>query len=420
VPIGRSQFVKKRVVITGLGVVSPLGNTIEALWDSLMASRSGIGPITRFDASEFPVRFAGEVRNFDPSNWIAPKDVKKLDRFLQFGVAAALMAVEDSGFEVTDENADDVAVYVGSGVGGLESVCNGTLLVEERGPRKISPFVIPRILINLASGHVSIVLGARGPNLSHVSACATGNHSVGEAMRVIQYGDAKVAVAGSAEAAIVPIGIAGFARMRALSTRNDDPTGASRPFDKDRDGFVMGEGAGVVVLEEYEHAKARGARIYCEVAGYSANSDAHHMTAPHPQGLGAIRCIQRTLNNAQWNPESVDYVNAHGTSTSFNDATETLALKSAFGDHARKLAVSSTKSMSGHLLGAAGGLETVISALAITRGVIPPTINLKTPDVACDLDYVPNTPREVPVRRVLSNAFGFGGTNACLAFSAID
>lgn len=411
---------KKRVVITGLGVVSPLGNTIEALWDSLMASRSGIGPITRFDASEFPVRFAGEVRNFDPSNWIAPKDVKKLDRFLQFGVAAALMAVEDSGFEVTDENADDVAVYVGSGVGGLESVCDGTLLVEERGPRKISPFVIPRILINLASGHVSIVLGARGPNLSHVSACATGNHSVGEAMRLIQYGDAKVAVAGSAEAAIVPIGIAGFARMRALSTRNDDPTGASRPFDKDRDGFVMGEGAGVVVLEEYEHAKARGARIYCEVAGYNANSDAHHMTAPHPQGLGAIRCIQRTLSNAQWNPESVDYVNAHGTSTSFNDATETLAIKTAFGDHARKLAVSSTKSMSGHLLGAAGGLETVISALAITRGVIPPTINLKTPDVACDLDYVPNTPREVPVRRVLSNAFGFGGTNACLAFSAID
>ena len=411
---------KKRVVITGLGVVSPLGNTIEALWDSLMASRSGIGPITRFDASEFPVRFAGEVRNFDPSNWIAPKDVKKLDRFLQFGVAAALMAVEDSGFEVTDENADDVAVYVGSGVGGLESVCDGTLLVEERGPRKISPFVIPRILINLASGHVSIVLGARGPNLSHVSACATGNHSVGEAMRLIQYRDAKVAVAGSAEAAIVPIGIAGFARMRALSTRNDDPTGASRPFDKDRDGFVMGEGAGVVVLEEYEHAKARGARIYCEVAGYNANSDAHHMTAPHPQGLGAIRCIQRTLSNAQWNPESVDYVNAHGTSTSFNDATETLAIKTAFGDHARKLAVSSTKSMSGHLLGAAGGLETVISALAITRGVIPPTINLKTPDVACDLDYVPNTPREVPVRRVLSNAFGFGGTNACLAFSAID
>jgi 3-oxoacyl-[acyl-carrier-protein] synthase II len=420
VPIVRSQFVKKRVVITGLGVVSPLGNTIEALWDSLMASRSGIGPITRFDASEFPVRFAGEVRNFDPSNWIAPKDVKKLDRFLQFGVAAALMAVEDSGFEVTDENADDVAVYVGSGVGGLESVCNGTLLVEERGPRKISPFVIPRILINLASGHVSIVLGARGPNLSHVSACATGNHSVGEAMRLIQYGDAKVAIAGSAEAAIVPIGIAGFARMRALSTRNDDPTGASRPFDKDRDGFVMGEGAGVVVLEEYEHAKARGARIYCEVAGYSANSDAHHMTAPHPQALGAIRCIQRTLSNAQWTPESVDYVNAHGTSTSFNDVTETLAIKSAFGDHARKLAVSSTKSMSGHLLGAAGGLETVISALAITRGVIPPTINLKTPDVACDLDYVPNTPREVPVRRVLSNAFGFGGTNACLAFSAID
>jgi len=412
--------VKKRVVITGLGAVSPLGNDVDELWDGLMAGRSGIGAITRFDVSEFPVRFAGEVRDFDPTKWIAPKEVKKLDRFLQFGVAAALMAVEDSGFEVTDENADDVAVYVGSGVGGLETVCNGTLLIDARGARRISPFVIPRILINLASGHVSILLGARGPNLSHVSACATGNHSVGEAMRLIQYGDAKVAVAGSAEAAIVPIGVAGFARMRALSTRNEEPTRASRPFDKDRDGFVMGEGAGVVVLEEYEHAKARGARIYAEVSGYSANSDAHHMTAPHPEGAGAISCMRRTLKNAGWSPDTVDYINAHGTSTPFNDATETLAIKQVFRDHARALAVSSTKSMTGHLLGAAGGLETVISVLAITRGALPPTINLDTPDEACDLDYVPHTARESRPRRVLSNAFGFGGTNACLAFAAID
>ncbi len=411
---------KKRVVITGLGAVSPLGNDVDELWDGLMAGRSGIGAITRFDVSEFPVRFAGEVRDFDPTKWIAPKEVKKLDRFLQFGVAAALMAVEDSGFEVTDENADDVAVYVGSGVGGLETVCNGTLLIDARGARRISPFVIPRILINLASGHVSILLGARGPNLSHVSACATGNHSVGEAMRLIQYGDAKVAVAGSAEAAIVPIGVAGFARMRALSTRNEEPTRASRPFDKDRDGFVMGEGAGVVVLEEYEHAKARGARIYAEVSGYSANSDAHHMTAPHPEGAGAISCMRRTLKNAGWSPDTVDYINAHGTSTPFNDATETLAIKQVFRDHARALAVSSTKSMTGHLLGAAGGLETVISVLAITRGALPPTINLDTPDEACDLDYVPHTARESRPRRVLSNAFGFGGTNACLAFAAID
>jgi len=411
---------KKRVVITGLGAVSPLGNSVDELWDGLTAGRSGIGPLTRFDASEYPVRFAGEVREFDPSRWIAPKEVKKLDRFLQFGVAAALMAVEDSGFEVTDENADDVAVYVGSGVGGLETVCNGILTIDARGPRKISPFVIPRILINLASGHVSILLGARGPNLSHVSACATGNHSVGEALRLIQYGDAKVAIAGSAEAAIVPIGVAGFARMRALSTRNEEPTRASRPFDKDRDGFVMGEGAGVVVLEEYEHAKARGARIYAEVAGYSANSDAHHMTAPHPEGLGAIACMRRTLANAGWAADTVEYINAHGTSTPFNDATETLAIKAVFGDHAKRLAVSSTKSMTGHLLGAAGGLETVIAALSITHGAVPPTINLDTPDEACDLDYVPHTARQVRPRRVLSNAFGFGGTNACLAFAAVD
>jgi 3-oxoacyl-[acyl-carrier-protein] synthase II len=330
------------------------------------------------------------------------------------------MAVEDSGFEITDENADDVAVYIGSGVGGLETTCDASLLIDRRGPRRASPFVIPRILINLASGHVSILLGARGPNISHVSACATGNHSVGEAMRLIQYGDAKVAIAGSAEAAIVPIGIAGFARMRALSTRNSDPTKASRPFDRDRDGFVMGDGAGVVVLEELEHAKARGARILAEVAGYGANSDAHHMTAPHPEGLGAIKCIRKALADARWAPDSVGYINAHGTSTPFNDATETLAIKTVFGAHAYKLAVSSTKSMTGHLLGAAGGLETVISVLALTRGVLPPTINLDSPDDACDLDYIPHVAREVQVRRVISNAFGFGGTNACLAFQLLD
>jgi 3-oxoacyl-[acyl-carrier-protein] synthase II len=413
--------VKNRVVVTGLGALSPLGLNAEALWDGLIAGRSGVAAITQFDLEdEFPIRIAGEVDDFDPEQWIPRKDVKKLDRFLQFGLAAAQMAVDDAGLEITDEIADDVATYIGSGIGGLGTLCDAVETLLERGPRRISPFVIPRILINMVSGHVSIRFGARGPNISHVSACATGNHAIGEAVRLIQYGDARVAIAGGAEAGIVRLAVAGFARMRALSSRNDDPTGASRPFDRDRTGFVMAEGAGVVILEEYEFAKARGARIYCEVQGYAANSDAHHMTAPHPEGAGAQACMRRALRDARWNPEDVDYINAHGTGTLFNDRAETNAIKAVFGDHAYKLAVSSTKSMTGHLLGASGGLEAVICALAIQRGVLPPTINLDTPDPECDLDYIPHTARETKVRRTLSNGFGFGGTNGCLAFGALE
>jgi len=412
--------VKNRVVITGVGAVSPLGVSAEALWDGLLAGRSGVGPITLFDTDGYPVTFAGQVDDFDPSPWVDGKEIKKLDRFLQFAIAATDMALEDSGFEVTDSNADDVGVYIGSGVGGLNTVCDAVMILEDRGPRRVSPFVIPKILINMASGHVSIRTGARGPNFSHVSACATGNHSIGEGARLIQYGDAKVVIAGGAEASVVPLSVAGFAKMRALSTRNDDPTAASRPFDAGRDGFVIGEGAGVLVLEDYEHAKARGARIYAEVSGYAANSDAHHMTAPHPEGRGAMACMRRALRDAGWSTDTVDYINAHGTSTPFNDAAETRAIKEVFGSHARSLAVSSTKSMTGHLLGASGGLEAVICALAIHRGVMPPTINLDHPDPECDLDYVPHTAREAKVRRALSNAFGFGGTNGCLAFGAVE
>lgn len=411
---------KKRVVITGLGAVSPLGNDIDSLWAGLIAGRSGIATIERFDASELPVNFAGEVRDFDPELYVSAKDVKKLDRFLQFAIAAGKQAVADANLTIDDSNADDIAVYVGSGVGGLSSIIEGSDTLQDRGPRKLSVFTIPKMLINLASGHLSLELGTRGPNFSHVSACATGNHALGEALRCIQYGDATIAIAGGAEAAVLPLGVAGFARMRALSARNDDPQAASRPFDADRDGFVMGEGAGVVVLEELEAAKARGARIYCELSGYGATSDAHHMTAPDPEGRGATRCMQRALSDAGWAPETVDYVNAHGTSTPFNDKIETLAIKQAFGDHATSLAISSTKSMTGHLLGGAGGLEAVISALTIHNGVIPPTINLDTPDPECDLDYVPHTAREAAVRRVVSNGFGFGGTNATLAFGALE
>jgi len=411
---------KKRVVITGLGAVSPLGNDVQTLWEALIAGRSGIGPITAFDTSEMPVTFAGEVRDLDTEGYIHPKDLKKLDRFLQFSQVAGKMAVRDSGLVIDESNADDIAVYVGSGVGGLASIIEGADTLSARGPRKLSVFTIPKMLINLASGHLSLELGTRGPNFSHVSACATGNHAIGEAMRCIQYGDAKIAIAGGAEAAIIPLGVAGFARMRALSTRNDAPTEASRPFDAERDGFVMGEGAGVVVLEELEYARARGAHIYGELAGYGATSDAHHMTAPDPEGRGATRCMQRAMSDAGWDPSSVGYINAHGTSTAFNDAIETLAIKQALGDHARSVAVSSTKSMTGHLLGGAGGLEAVICALALKHGVLPPTINLHNPDPECDLDYIPNTAREQRVTRVLSNGFGFGGTNATLAIGALE
>lgn len=406
-----------RVVVTGLGAVSPLGLDVPSLWDGLCAGRSGIGPITRFDASGYPVTFAGEVRGFEPERWIEAKEVKKLDRFIQFAVAASRQALDDSGFVVEDENADEVAVYLGSGVGGVETLCGVTETLRADGHRRVSPFVIPKLLVNMASGTVSILVGARGPNLSHVSACATGNHSIGEAFRLVQRGEALAAIAGGCEAPIVPIAVAGFARMRALSTRNDAPAAASRPFDRERDGFVMAEGAGVLVLEQLEHALARGARIYCELSGYAATGDAYHMTAPDPEGRGAARCMARAMRDATWSPDTVGYINAHGTSTEYNDAIETRAIRAVFGAHADALAVSSTKSMTGHLLGAAGGLEAVICALALFRSVLPPTINRDLPDPACDLDYVVEGARPARVDRVLSNAFGFGGTNACLAFS---
>ena len=411
---------KKRVVITGLGAVSPLGCDVSALWDGLLAGRSGVGPITAFDTTDFPVHFAGEVKDFVEADWIHPKEVKKLDRFLLFALAAGKMALGDAHLEVTPDNAEDIAVYVGSGVGGLASTAEASGILAERGPRRLSPFTVPKMLINLASGHLSLQLGTLGPNFSHVSACATGNHSIGEAMRCIQYGDAKIAIAGGSEAAVLPLAVGGFAKMRALSRRNDDPQAASRPFDADRDGFVMGEGAGVLMLEELESARERGARIYGEVCGYGSTSDAHHMTAPDPEGSGAMRCMTKAIDNAGWSKDSVDYINAHGTSTPFNDSIETLAIKRTFGDHAHALAVSSTKSMTGHLLGGAGGLEAVICTLALQHGVLPPTINYTTPDPECDLDYVPNEARESRVRRILSNGFGFGGTNATIAIGALE
>jgi 3-oxoacyl-[acyl-carrier-protein] synthase II len=412
--------VRNRVAVTGIGAISPLGLTAEALWDGLLAARSGVAPITRFDVEGYAVTFAAEVDDFDPSLWIEGKEIKKLDRFLQFAVAASKMALADADLEIGEEIAEETAVYIGSGCGGMATINEAHRIIDTRGPRRLSPFVVPKMLINLAAGHVSIATGARGPSFGHVSACASGNHSIGEAARLIRYGDAKVAIAGGSEAAISPLSLAGFSRMRALSTRNDDPTRASRPFDADRDGFVLGEGSGIVVLEDLEHARARGARIYCEVAGYAANSDAYHITAPAPDGVGARRCMERTLKDAGWAADTVDYINAHGTSTHFNDVIETRAIKAVFGDHARRLAVSSTKSMTGHLLGAAGGIEAVACALAVHRGVMPPTVNLDTPDPECDLDYVPHVPREAPVRRALSNGFGFGGTNGCLAFGALQ
>jgi 3-oxoacyl-[acyl-carrier-protein] synthase II len=408
--------VSRRVVVTGVGAVSPLGLDASTTWEGLREGRSGVASITSWDARDYPVTFAGEVRGFEPERWVEPREVKKLDRFLHFAMAASRMALDDSGLAIDEANAEDVAVYLGSGVGGLETLSEAVSKLGQDGHRRVSPFVIPKILINLAAGHVSIATGARGPNLSHVSACATGNHSIGEAFRLIRDGYCQAAIAGSAEAGILPLAVAGFVRMRALSTRNERPAAASRPFDKDRDGFVLAEGAGVLVLEEEGQARARGARILCELSGYACTSDAHHMTAPDPDGRGARRCMELTLRDAGWERESVEYINAHGTSTPFNDVIETRAIHGAFGAHSRSLWVSSTKSMTGHLLGAAGGLEAVACVLALRDGVVPPTINLDEPDRECDLDYVPHSARERKIGRVLSNAFGFGGTNACLAF----
>jgi len=409
----------RRVVITGVGAVSPLGTGNQKNWDGLINGRSGIGHITRFDASALPVRIAGEVKDFDAEQFIEKKEIKKMDLFIQYALAASQFAMEDSGLQITEENAERVGVLVGAGLGGLPTIEKYHSALLEGGYKKITPFFIPMLIINLAPGHISIKFGAKGPNLSSVSACATGTHSIGDAYHMIVRGDADAMIAGGTESTVTPLGIGGFAVMKALSDRNDDPERASRPFDKGRDGFIMGEGAGIVILEEYEAARKRGAKIYAEIVGYGLTGDAYHMTAPSEGGEGAARCMKMALKNAGVNPEQVGYINAHGTSTPFNDLNESLAIKTVFGDHAYKLMVSSTKSMTGHLLGAAGGLEAVISCMVFDKGIIPPTINYEEPDPDCDLDYVPNIAREAKVDYIMSNSLGFGGTNGTLLFKRV-
>ncbi|PLX98981.1 MAG: beta-ketoacyl-[acyl-carrier-protein] synthase II [Desulfuromonas sp.] len=409
----------RRVVVTGIGVVSPLGIGTEKNWEALIKGQSGISPITRYDASDLPTRIAGEVKGFNADDFIDKKEQKKMDLFIQYALAAAEMAMEDSGYEVTDENAERLGVLVGSGLGGLPTMEHYHDVMREKSYKRITPFFIPMLIINLAPGQISIRFGAKGPNLSTVSACATGTHSIGDAYHMIARGDVDAMIAGGTESTITPLAMSGFNVMKALSTRNDDPAAASRPFDKGRDGFVMGEGAGILVLEEMESAKKRGAKIYAEVGGYGLTSDAYHLTAPAPEGEGAARCMKMALDKAGVNPEEVGYINAHGTSTPYNDLYETMAIKSVFGEHAYKLKVSSTKSMTGHTLGAAGGLEAVYSLLAMNRGVLPPTINYEDPDPECDLDYVPNTPVEADVDVVISNSLGFGGTNATILFKKV-
>ncbi len=406
----------RRVVITGVGALTPIGNTAEALWTGLTQGRSGIGPITKFDAALYPTRIAGEIRNFDPLAFVDKKDARRLDPYLQYAIASAAMAVSDAGLDTGKIDAERFGVLIGSGIGGITTLLEGEHVLLEKGPDRVSPFIIPMLIINMASGLVSMRFGAKGPNSSVVTACATGNHAIGDAFRLIRFGEADVMIAGGAEAIVVPLTIAGFCAMKAMSTRNDEPQKASRPFDAARDGFVCGEGAGIVVLEALEHAVRRDARIYAEVIGYGMTGDAHHMTAPDPEGDGAARAMALALKSAGLAASDVGYINAHGTSTPYNDKFETLAIKRVFGDHAKKLAVSSTKSMTGHLLGAAGGVEAIATALALHHGLLPPTINYETPDPECDLDYVPNQARKQDVEVALSNAFGFGGTNATLAF----
>jgi len=410
---------RRRVVVTGLGIVCPIGNTVAEAWSSVLAGKSGIGRITHFDASPLSSQIAGEVKNFDVAAYLSPKEARRMDRFIHLGIAAGVQALKDSGLEVTEANATRIGVNIGSGIGGLPMIEETHNDVLKGGPRKISPFFIPSTIINMISGNLSIMHGLKGPNLAMVTACTTSAHCIGEAGRLIEYGDCDVMVAGGAESTITLLTVGGFAAARALSTRNDDPATASRPWDRDRDGFVLGEGAGVVVLEEFEHAKRRGATVYAELAGYGMSGDAYHMTAPQESGEGAARCMENALRNAGLNREDIDYVNAHGTSTPLGDLAETVALKRCFGDHAKKLAVSSTKSMTGHLLGAAGGVEAIFSVLAIRDQVAPPTANLFNQDPACDLDYVPNAARRMPLRSALSNSFGFGGTNGTLIFKRV-
>ncbi len=407
---------KPRVVITGMGIVSPLGTGLSLNWDKVTSGFSGIRRVTRFDASGYPSQIAGEVPDFDPERFISSKDVRKMDRFIQLGMVAGIEAFTDSGLDIEKHNPERIGVYIGSGIGGMESIEKYSLIVHDRGPRRVSPFYVPMSIINMISGNLSIRYGLKGPNLSMVTACSTSTHAIGEASRLIEYGDADVMIAGGAEAAITPTAMAGFGNAKALSKRNDEPELASRPWDIDRDGFVMGEGAGVVVLEELNHALDRGATIYAELSGFGMSADAHHMTSPQPDGEGACRCMKNAMRNAGLNPEDIDYVNAHGTSTHQGDIAETIATRSALGRHADKVAVSSTKSMTGHLLGAAGGIEAIYTAMAIYKQVAPPTINLVSQDPACTLDFVPNTARDLRVRAAISNSFGFGGTNGSLVF----
>ncbi len=408
---------KRRVVVTGLGMISPLGIGNEPTWQGLIEGRSGIGPITKFDAKDYAARIAGEVKGFVPENWIEKKEVKKSDTFIHYAIVAAQMAVDDASLDVKSVDGDRMGVIIGSGIGGLPLIEEMHTKLMERGPSRISPFFIPGLIVNLASGQISIRFGARGPNSAPATACATGAHAIGDASRIIRHDEADIMFAGGSEAVVSPLAVGGFAAMRALSTRNDEPQRASRPWDLDRDGFVMGEGAGVLLLEEREHAIARGAKIYCEITGYGMTSDAYHITSPAEDGGGMMRVMNRALKDAGLKPEQIDYINAHGTSTSVGDKTETLAIKRVFGDYAKDVAISSTKSMTCHLLGAAGGLESAIAAMTLKTGIIPPTINYETPDPECDLDYVPNKARHKKVTHVLSNSFGFGGTNATLIFS---
>jgi len=408
--------VEKRVVVTGMGMVSPIGIGVDENWEAICQCKSGIGPITKFDTSDFVSKIAGEVKGFNPEDFFDKKEIKKMDVFIHYALAAGMMAIENSQLKIDESNADRVGVMVGSGLGGLTTIEKYYDILQKQGPKRISPFFIPMLIVNLAPGQISIYFGARGPNSSIVTACATGNHSIGEALRIIQRGDADAMIAGGAESTITPLAVGGFSSMKALSTRNDEPEKASRPFEKDRDGFIIAEGAGVVILEELECALKRKAEVYAEIIGFGCNADAYHISAPSPNGIGASRCMEIAMKDAGINYDEIDYVNAHGTSTPLNDMSETKAMKTVFKDYAKKLAVSSTKSMTGHLLGAAGGVEAVYSVLAIKHGVIPPTVNYETPDPECDLDYVPNTPREAKVVTVMSNSFGFGGTNATLIF----
>lgn len=409
----------RRVVITGLGVVTPLGTGVEKTWQALIGGQSGIGPITRFDASGYACRIAGEVKDFDPADYLEKKDIKKMDAFIHYALAASQEAVDDAGLKVTPECAERTGVYIGAGIGGLPAIEQYHRVLQEKGPGRVSPFFIPMVIINLASGQVAIRFGAKGPNSCAVTACATGNHCIGDAYRIIQRGDADVMLAGGAESTICPLAMAGFSAAKALSRRNEDPVHASRPFDRERDGFVIGEGAGVVVLEELTHAQRRGVRMYAELVGYAMTSDAFHITAPPDDGAGAVDCMEKAIRDAGTPKETIGYINAHATST-FADQIETQVIKTVFGAYAYQLPVSSTKSMIGHLLGAAGGVEAVFTCLALYHGVLPPTINLEHPDPVCDLDYIPARARQVPIRAAISNAFGFGGVNACLVLKSVQ